>query len=103
MTKLAIRDGREVKKRTKEYMTSLIVGAMQRRILVLPFEDLDVEDQFTTHTYTLRDGRVVYSKGNDHIVDAVRCAMLAREQNNLDLLGEETVCLTPLVTNPVFI
>ena len=26
----------------------------------------------TTHTYTLHDGRVVYSKGNDHIIDAVR-------------------------------
>ena len=48
-----------------------------------------MEDQFTTHTYTLRDGKIVYSKGNDHIVDAVRCAMLAREEGNLDPVGEE--------------
>jgi hypothetical protein len=41
--------------------------------------------------------------GNDHIIDAVRCAMPAREQANLDLVGEETVSLSPLVTEPVFI
>jgi hypothetical protein len=46
---------------------------------------------------------VVYSKGNDHIIDAVRCAMLVREQANLDQVGEETVCLKPVLTDPVFI
>jgi len=102
MTTLAVRDGREVKKRTKELMTSLINGALQRRQLVLPAEDSEVEDQFTTHTYTLHNGIIVYSKGNDHIVDAVRCAILAREQGKLDLGGQETVSLTPLVTEPVF-
>ena len=103
MTTLAVRDGREIRKRTKEYMTSLISGALQRRQVVFPVNDLEIEDQFTTHTYTLHDGRVVYSKGNDHIIDAVRCAMLAREQANLDLVGDETVSLSPLVTEPVFI
>ncbi len=52
---------------------------------------------------TLHDGRVVYSKGNDHVIDAVRCAMLAREQANLDLVGDETVSLKPVLTDPVFI
>jgi len=81
----------------------LIAGAMQRRQLVFPIEDLEIEDQFTTHTYTLHDGRIVYSKGNDHVVDAVRCAMLAREQSVLNQVGEETVSLVPLTTEPVFI
>ncbi len=103
MTTLAVRDGREVKKRTKELMTSLINGALQRRQLVLPAEDAEVEDQFTTHTYTLQNGNVVYSKGNDHIVDAVRCAMLAHEQNRLDGAREETVSVMPVITEPVFI
>jgi hypothetical protein len=103
MTTLAVRDGREVRKRTKEFMTSLINGALQRRQIVFPSDDLEIEDQFTTHTYTLNDGRIVYSKGNDHIIDAVRCALLAREQANLDQVGEETVSLKPLVTEPVFI
>jgi hypothetical protein len=103
MTTLAVRDGHEVRKRTKEFMTSLIAGALQRRQLVFPIEDLEIEDQFTTHTYTLHDGRIVYSKGNDHVIDAVRCAMLAREQSTLNQVGEETVSLVPLTTEPVFI
>jgi hypothetical protein len=69
--------------------------------LVLPAEDSEAEDQFTTHT--LHNGIVVYSKGNDRIVDAVRCALLAREQGKLDQAGEETVSLTPLITEPVFL
>ena len=103
MTRLAVRDGKEVKKRTKELMTSLINGALQRKQLIFPSDDLEVEDQFTTHTYTLRDGKIIYSKGNDHIIDAVRCAMLIREEGNLDPVGEEVVSLKPVLTNPVFI
>ena len=103
MTTLAVRDGREVKKRTKELMTSLINGGLQRKQLIFPADDMEIEDQFTTHTYTLRDGKVIYSKGNDHIIDAVRCAVLAREQGNLGQGREETVSLAPLITEPVFI
>jgi hypothetical protein len=96
MTTLAVREGQEVKKRTKELMTSLINGALQRWQLILPSDDLEIEDQFTTHTYTLSNGNVIYSKGNDHIIDAVRCAMLVREQSSLDQVGEETVSLVPV-------
>ncbi len=103
MTTLAIRDGREIRKRTKELMTSLISGALQRRQIVLPAEDLEIEDQFTTQTYTLSNGNIIYSKGNDHIVDAVRCAMLAREQGTLDQVTEETVCVMPVLTKPIFL
>lgn len=103
LTTLAVRGGKEIRKRTKELMTSLIVGGLQRRQLLFPSLDPDIEDEFSTHTYTLRDGRVVYSKGNDHIIDAVRCAVLVREQCGLDEIGEETVSLNPVYTNPVFI
>jgi len=71
--------------------------------LLLPVDDVDVEDQFTTHTYTLANGNVVYSKGNDHIVDAVRCALLARDQGRLDRLTQETPDVIPVVTAPVFV
>jgi hypothetical protein len=37
------------------------------------------------------------------IIDAVRCAMLIREEGNLDPIGEETVSLKPVFTDPVFI
>jgi len=103
MTTLDVRDDRQVKKRTKEFMTTLINGALIRRQLTLPADDSEVEDQFTTHTYTLSNGNIVYSKGNDHIVDAVRCAMLAHEQGALDSVNEETVSLMPLVTDPIFV
>ena len=49
MTTLAVRDGKEVRKRPKEFITNLINGALQRRQLVFPVEDLEIEDQFTTH------------------------------------------------------
>ena len=103
MTTLAVRDGREIRKRTKELMTSLINGALQRRQLVLPAEDSEIEDQFTTHTYTLSNGNIIYSKGNDHIIDAARCAMLAHEQGTLDQVSEEMVSVMPVLTNPIFI
>ena len=53
MTTLAVRDGKQVRKHTKEFMTSLINGALQRRQVVFPVEDLEIKDRFTTHTYTL--------------------------------------------------
>ncbi|MHB9037068.1 MAG: terminase large subunit domain-containing protein [Armatimonadota bacterium] len=103
MTTLAKRDGKEVRKRTKEQMTSLIVGALQRKQIAFPETDSEIEDQFTTHTYTLSNSNVIYSKGNDHIIDAVRCAMLAHEQGSFPEESEDIiVSLTPLVTNPIF-
>ena len=100
---VAVQDGRPLKKRAKEHMTSLVNRALQRRELQLPAGDVEIEDEFTTHTYTLSNGNVVYSKGNDHIVDAVRCAMLVRDQERLDRLDEVVPCLMPLMTDPVFV
>ena len=103
MVTVAVRDdGRLLKKRTKEYMTSLINRGLQRRELLLPSNDLEIEDQFTTHTYTLANGKVIYSKGNDHIVDAVRCAMLVRDQERLDEVQVITPRVHPVMTDPVF-
>ncbi|MHB9038317.1 MAG: terminase large subunit domain-containing protein, partial [Armatimonadota bacterium] len=102
MTTLAMRDGKEVRKRTKEMMTWLINGALTRKQLQFPEADSEISDQFATHTYMLANSNIVYSKGNDHIVDAVRCAMLAHEQGQLDAVAEETVCVMPLLTDPIF-
>lgn len=102
MTTLDIPNGQPIRKRTKELMTSLINGAFNRRQLILPDDDSGIEDEFTTHTYTLRDDKVIYSKGNDHIIDAIRCAMLAREQGSLEGTTTERSCVMPLLTNPLF-
>lgn len=103
---------------------SLLGGALQRRQIVFSVHDLEIEDQFTTHTpacATPKRGRQVHPARRSGAPlegqrpyhprllrdsagrDAVRCAMLVREQGRLDQVGEETVCLTPLVTDPVFI
>jgi len=103
MVTVAEKDGRLLKKRTKEHMTSLINRAFQRRELLLPDSDREIADQFATHTYTFASNNaVVYSKGNDHIVDAVRCAMLAREQQGLDDIEVVVPNVTPVMTDPIF-
>ena len=94
--------GQPLKKRTKEYMTSLINRGFQRHELLLPDKDVEIDDQFTTHTYTLANGKVIYSKGNDHIVDAVRCAMLVRDQERLDAVEVIVPMVTPVATDPIF-
>jgi len=102
MVTIGLKDGLPLKKRTKEYMTSLINRALQRRELLLPIDDIEIEDEFTTHTYTLTRGRVIYSKGNDHVVDAARCAMLVRDQGRLDQLQEVAPNVYPVLTDPIF-
>jgi hypothetical protein len=96
VTQLPLPNGSDARKRTKELMTSLINGALQRRELVFPGEDREIADQFLTQTYTLSNGIVAYSKGNDHVVDAVRCMMLAREKSRQDWFDDRTATRPPL-------
>jgi len=79
-TAFELPDGTQVKKRTKELMTSLINRALQRREIVFPNSDPEIADQFLTQTYSLNNGSVTYSKGNDHIIDATRCMVLSRDK-----------------------
>ena len=70
--------GQPIKRRTKEHMTLLINRQLNTRKFRIPSSDKEVEDQLCTHTYTLGQKGIIYKKGNDHIVDAMRCMMLAR-------------------------
>jgi len=96
--------GKLIKKRMKEHMTALINEALNGRRLVLPKQDHAVEDQLCTQTYVLSDRGVIYSKGNDHIVDAMRCALLrrAQERNEQYDAVEVHVNLSPVTTKPIF-
>ena len=39
----------------------------------------DREEQYASHTYSIgATNQIVYEKGNDHIIDADRCVVLAR-------------------------
>lgn len=74
------KEGRPIKKRVKEQMTAEINHALGANRLRIPMEDPEVESQLLGQTYLLSDRGIVYSKGNDHIVDAMRCALLRRAQ-----------------------
>ncbi len=87
------KDGQPVKKRTKEHMTALINRALNARKLRLPKEDREIEDQLCTHTYIRSERGIVYSKGNDHIIDALRCALYARDRETGE--GYDPVFITP--------
>ena len=73
--------GRPIKKSVKEQMTILINKALNAGKLLLPKEDSEIVDQLCSQTYVLTNGRIVYSKGDDHVVDAMRCAFLRRSQD----------------------
>jgi len=98
-------DGKPVKRWVKEYLTDLINRALTQKRLELPKRDHALEDQITAHTYTLSDRRVVYSKGNDHIVDMLRCALGVRavfvELGEITL-QEEVVSVSPRLTKPLW-
>ena len=58
--------------------------AMADRSLVFP-KLAERESQYASHTYTVgHQGRIVYDKGNDHIIDADRCAALCRYLDTLE-------------------
>lgn len=79
-TVIGIRDdGSEVRQSTKELMTGLLNSAMRRRSAVWPRQDTETEEQYNNHSYVKTDRHITYSKGKDHVIDADRCAFLARE------------------------
>jgi len=100
-------DGQETKKNTKVYATDLWTGRMQRKEVVFAKEDDELEGQVIGHTYNRTDRTIVYSKGNDHILDAIRCMFLVLESlQRLEGLHDveeiEIVNLRIGVSQPIF-
>ncbi|GMV99231.1 MAG: hypothetical protein AMXMBFR84_03700 [Candidatus Hydrogenedentota bacterium] len=81
-------DGRPRRRQAKQFMTELLERWMTERVLVFPRLP-DRETQYASHTYSLGTfGQIVYDKGDDHIIDADRCAALAYfEEINMDQGG----------------
>ncbi len=70
-------DGTVQRRRAKELMTELLQRRLTEHTIVFP-KSSEREQQYANHTYTVNSqGQYVYSKGNDHIIDADRCALLA--------------------------
>lgn len=77
------KDGEKtIKERTKVAMTAVINERLNARAIRWPKSDTAIEDQFMGQTYSMTQSGLVYSKGNDHIVDATRCAVLRWHQAN---------------------
>jgi hypothetical protein len=103
--------GRPKTQRVKEYMTSLINGRLANRTILFPAGEVDPdwEDQFTTQTYSQSQAsRIVYSKGNDHIIDSTRCAVLRKERELLKQLVDdgsmgEAEFVMPVLTGDIFV
>jgi hypothetical protein len=71
-------DGTIVHRPVKEFMTELLQRRLAERTIVLPRLAVR-ESQYAAHSYRVGyNGRIVYEKGNDHLIDADRCAVLAR-------------------------
>ena len=69
-------DGSPQRRRVKEFMTELLQRRMAEGTIRYPRVP-DREQQYASHTYSVNTlGQIVYEKGNDHIIDADRCALL---------------------------
>jgi hypothetical protein len=61
----------------KELTTEILIRLMAAGEISFPPIG-DRYNQYAGHTYCIApSGRMVYSKGNDHIIDADRCAVMA--------------------------
>lgn len=70
-------DGTKDRRPAKTFMTDLLVRHMRGRTVVFPRLP-DRESQYASHTYAVGAmGHIVYEKGNDHLIDADRCAVYA--------------------------
>jgi hypothetical protein len=70
-------DGRPDRRPMKSFMTELLQRHLADRSIVFPALP-DRETQYASHTYSIGvSGQVLFEKGNDHLIDADRCAALA--------------------------
>ncbi len=70
-------DGTPQRRVVKEVMTELLERHMAERTIRFPPLP-DRETQYAGHTYHHgAAGRIIYEKGDDHLIDADRCAVLA--------------------------
>lgn len=83
-------NGAEHRRPVKPFMTELLERRIAEGTIVFPRLP-EREAQYASHTYTVgQHGRIIYDKGNDHLIDADRCALLA---HYLDTQQPETVHL----------
>jgi len=84
-------DGSPDRRSTKMFMTELLQRRMADRTIVFP-RIAERESQYAGHTYSAGvRGHVMFEKGNDHLIDADRCAVLAHYLDTREV--ERPVCI----------
>ena len=86
-------DGKPIRRRTKVEMTTVLQRLLSERHLWLPAQDPKFHDQLCSQTYTQTENGIVYSKGNDHIIDALRCMVMKRSLDRQETYQGNTLCV----------
>lgn len=77
-------DGTPRRRKLKPFMTELIERRMAEHTIVFPHLP-DREAQYASHTYAVGvAGEIIYDKGDDHIIDADRCVLMAHYADTQD-------------------
>jgi hypothetical protein len=80
-------NGTPCRRPAKEYMTELLQRRLAERTVRFP-PIPERESQYASHTYEVNSmGRIIYDKGNDHIIDADRCALYAHDVDTREEYG----------------
>ena len=82
-----------MKRNAKEYATDVLRELVDRQGILLPWDD-DLLKQFQGGTWTSNRsmdayGRRIFSRGNDHVLDAARMAALGWSQYSIEELTKE--------------
>jgi hypothetical protein len=87
---------------TKMFMTELLQRRMADRTIVFPAL-ADRETEYAGHTYSggFRN-QILFEKGNDHIIDADRCAVLAHYLDTLDFGNDRYFRPVEIATFPIW-
>ncbi|MBI3119815.1 MAG: hypothetical protein HYZ00_14065, partial [Candidatus Hydrogenedentes bacterium] len=93
-------DGAVPRRHRKEFMTELLQRRLTEHTIIFP-PIPDREAQYAAHTYHVNEaGRILYEKGNDHIIDADRCALLRLHEDLNDLASPQQPLPTLLADLP---
>lgn len=77
-------DGAPHRRFVKQFMTELLERRLAEHTIIFPRLP-ERETQYASHTYSIgAAGNIVYAKGNDHLIDADRCALLAHYLDTSD-------------------
>lgn len=89
--------GETFRRPVKEFMTELLQRRLADHTIIFP-KLAAREAQYAAHSYDVgHNGRIVYEKGDDHIIDADRCALFAHWQDTREATVQEAPPVRPRI------